>query len=484
MDYKEPRGGQENILPDAAGLFYALRSMGYENTAAVADLIDNSIDAEANNIWISVDEDLNKIFIADDGVGMSEDTLHDAIRLGGKKAHDGASDLGKYGLGLITASISMGRVIRIITKKDGAYNTAVLDYDAIRQTNLFNADFHKSTDTEIASFNFRTNNSKSGTVLAIDKCDKLQYTRAKDLISAVDEYVGEAFRAFLKSGKKIFINGSEVHLYDPLLTGFGTAIVDTDIDIKSKSGIEGKMHVLAVKIPDQGPKANKALRLNIKGQGFYILRNRREVAAALEFPEIFKKHNDFNLLRIELGFNSDLDDLMGVNLKKHDIAPSNEIIDALKVVLDEPVKKVREEMKEKQRRTQDDNPFILSQTPKKPGKTVLTPTKKEKEIEVPVPNDESAKELKFEIVFSNYAGDEKGPLFKHTIQGEKITVLYNTCSEYYYEKMPADGSSTKTKEVLDDIIKASIMSYIRQSDALSSIGPFLEEVSNAFSKTE
>ena len=160
-------GKEENILPEAKGLFQALRDMGYENTAAIADLIDNSIDANATNIRITIDEDMQKIFIADDGIGMSAEVLNTAIKLGGKKAHDNSSDLGKYGLGLITASLSMGRVLRVITKNDNKYNTAVLDYDAVCETNKFIADFHESTKNEIEAFDFRTQNASSGTIIII-----------------------------------------------------------------------------------------------------------------------------------------------------------------------------------------------------------------------------------------------------------------------------------------------------------------------------
>ena len=337
---------EENILPEAKGLFQALSDMGYENTAAVADLVDNSIDAGATNIRITVSDDMNKIFIADDGTGMSADVLNTAIKLGGKKAHDNNSDLGKYGLGLITASLSLGRVLRVITKHDNKYNTAVLDYDVVCDMNKFIADFHMSTETEKSAFEFRTKNASSGTVIIIDKCDSIQYTKPKDLITALETNLGQVFRSFLRNGKHIYLNDAEVQITDPMLQDLAGVIniVDTNVEIRTTSGSEGIMHVLAVKIPDQKAKINKRLKLNIQGQGFYILRNNREIASALEFPEIFKKHNDFNLLRIEVSFNPELDSLMGINIKKHDVAPSKEVINALNEVLSEPIKKFRAEM--------------------------------------------------------------------------------------------------------------------------------------------
>lgn len=482
------KGGQENILPDAAGLFYALRSMGYENTAAIADLIDNSIDAKASNIWVSVDEDLNKIFIADDGTGMSKDTLRTAVQLGGKKAHDSGTDLGKYGLGLITASLSMGRAIRIVTKKDNVYNTVLLDYDTVQKEDSFIVNFYESTDSEIASFDYRTRGADSGTVLIIDKCDKLQYTSAKDLINAIEESVGEIFRVYLSEGKHIYINDSEVAFYDPLLLAVkgNRRLVDMDINIESNSGVSGKMHVLAVLIPDQGVKANRSLRLNIKGQGFYILRNKREIASALEFSDIFKKHNDFNLLRIELSFNPDLDDLMGINLKKHDVAPSQEVINALKTILDEPIKKVRDEMKLKQRKKDNKNPFIK---PINGGATninvpaLVGSNNKNGTSFSPVEPTSTPNNKKYEFAFSTYAGSENDPLFKLSTLNEKITVRYNICNKYYSDSILADDYGIKIKEALDNIIEASIRAYLGVSGS-SSLNAFAEAMADNFNKTE
>lgn len=498
------QSGQENILPDAAGLFFALRSMGYKNTAAMADLIDNSIDAQASSVWVSIENDLSKIFISDNGVGMSANTLRTAIRLGGKKAHDNSADLGKYGLGLITASISMGRVVRIITKNNGVYNTAVLDYDVIRETNLFKADFYESTETEKASFNFRTKNADSGTVLIIDKCDKLQYTKAKDLMNAVSESVGEVFRVYLSNGNTIEINGSNVPAYDPLLQSLRgiRRLVDKTIQVKSSTGTTGEMHVLAVMIPDQGTATNRKLHLNITGQGFYILRNEREIASALEFPDIFKKHNDFNLLRIELSFNPDLDDLMGINLKKHDIAPAQEVINALKAILDAPIKKVREEMKAKQRKKDAKNPFIQASNPVSDSEVKPTMTSSTDQLNIlgstmPTTDAKTTAALVTasaptqaavpqdrEIVFSTYAGAEDDLLFKFSESSDTVTIRYNICNKYYAENILSGDNSVKAKEMLDATLGASIKAYLEVSYAPSSLATFVSAIASTLTSME
>ena len=122
----------DNIMPDAAGTYFAIRNSGYENKNAIADLVDNSIDAGAKNIRITISDDftdeLPQIIIADDGCGMDMDTLRNALRLG-KTDHSSNSDLGKYGFGLKSASLSLGRKIKIVTKNKNKFSVAVFDYD-------------------------------------------------------------------------------------------------------------------------------------------------------------------------------------------------------------------------------------------------------------------------------------------------------------------------------------------------------------------
>lgn len=482
-------GGQENILPEAANLFAAMRSMGYEDTAAVADLIDNSIDAKANNIWITIDENLDRIFIADDGVGMSMETLNTAAKLGGKKNHNDSDDLGKYGLGLITASLSMGRTIRIITKNEGEYNTAILSYDKIQETNKFIADFHKSIGTEKISFDFRTHNADSGTVLIIDDCDHIQSKTAKSFATNLNNTISETFRAFISEGKRIFINGTPVEKEDPLYLNYpGTKIlVDEDIDIKMANGAISKMHVKAAKIHDFGSALNKKQHINIHRQGFYVLRNSREVAAALEYPEIYKKHNDFNFLRIELSFNSELDDMMGVNIRKHNIAPAQSIINSLKMVLDEPIKKLRLEMKEKQKGGATPSPFPPAPAPApaptpqpQPGpEPAHAPEPGEGGPVQPEPRTNDS--YSFEIM--TRAAKETDPLFEASVSNNRVSIRYNVKNVFFLERIVEDASGPIVKEVLDSAIKSSIKALL-DSDKNADVSSFASSLAKNIAESE
>src|SRR5213082_1530035 len=108
--------------PNARKLLDSLRYLGYDNMYAISDIVDNSIDADAQNIWVTVERASRAdwvIQIADDGAGMDEHVLDQASRLGSEVPRNPATDLGRFGMGLVTASLSLGQRLTIITRADG-----------------------------------------------------------------------------------------------------------------------------------------------------------------------------------------------------------------------------------------------------------------------------------------------------------------------------------------------------------------------------
>src|SRR4051812_43143200 len=106
----EPRSAKSSRMlenpPNARRTMEALRELGYDSYSSVLDILDNCIDAHATKIDISLTEQAGDIVIAldDDGAGMDEETLIEALRLGSDTERD-PGDLGKFGMGLVTASI-------------------------------------------------------------------------------------------------------------------------------------------------------------------------------------------------------------------------------------------------------------------------------------------------------------------------------------------------------------------------------------------
>lgn len=107
------------LLPKASSLIESLRDIGYSFESAIADIIDNSITANAKNIKIYFDFYSKKLSIAiiDDGIGMTENELIEAMRPGSKNPLDDRdkNDLGRFGLGLKTASFSQCRKLTVVS---------------------------------------------------------------------------------------------------------------------------------------------------------------------------------------------------------------------------------------------------------------------------------------------------------------------------------------------------------------------------------
>ena len=109
------------VIPDPISLIESMRAVGYTVEAAIADLVDNSISARADFIEIKYDATDNPfVAILDNGCGMTPDELTNAMRhgSGNPNAAREPDDLGRFGLGLKTASLSQCRKLTVVSRKD------------------------------------------------------------------------------------------------------------------------------------------------------------------------------------------------------------------------------------------------------------------------------------------------------------------------------------------------------------------------------
>lgn len=124
------------VAPSAARLTTSLRDIGYDLPSAIADLVDNSIAANATRVLIRFEgEETPRVLIADDGDGMSEVSVHEALRFGSRREYE-QGDLGRYGLGLKTASLSQARCLTILSR------TRTSEEITVRQLNLDKVEHH------------------------------------------------------------------------------------------------------------------------------------------------------------------------------------------------------------------------------------------------------------------------------------------------------------------------------------------------------
>ena len=120
-------------IPEARLLLASLRSVGYNEETAIADIIDNCISAQAHEIKIQFDWEKKRIVISDDGFGMSEKELIENMRIGSSDPLDirAKDDLGRFGMGMKTAAFSLGKKLTVVTKSDFAVSNASWDLDQI-----------------------------------------------------------------------------------------------------------------------------------------------------------------------------------------------------------------------------------------------------------------------------------------------------------------------------------------------------------------
>ena len=204
--------------PNPAKLIHSLRFLGYDNNSALADICDNSWDAQAGRVSVVIDgkKDEIKIAIADDGYGMDMATLDQALRLGSLVERNTVSDLGKYGMGLVTASLSICRRTEVITRrKGGPLLYSVVDVDEIIRQNSF-CKYLGEADADAEKTFQKFGHMESGTIVILSKCDQIHSGNNNIVARNLKEHLGQVYRVFLASQKGLDVNRAGGGDYRPI----------------------------------------------------------------------------------------------------------------------------------------------------------------------------------------------------------------------------------------------------------------------------
>ncbi len=257
IESAEPRSAKSSRVlenpPNARRTMEALRELGYDSYSSILDILDNCIDAHAAKIDIEIGEQKGDIVITihDDGTGMDEETLSEALRLGSDTERE-AGDLGKFGMGLVTASIGLSQSVEVLTKEvDGPALCGGFDLEQIAAENRFVKWIGPATKEHAASFP-----RPKGTRVRLSKTDRISNRNATTFANTLRPRVGQVFRKFLKSGVTITVNGKPVDPIDPLMLSDPKTrlVLDTEIAVDGK----GSAILRVVDLPDFGAAGNKA----------------------------------------------------------------------------------------------------------------------------------------------------------------------------------------------------------------------------------
>jgi len=216
--------------PEASSMIETFRAIGYSVEAAIADLIDNSITARAKNIWVDYDwnGEATTISIIDDGIGMSNSELINAMRPGSKNPLDirEKKDLGRFGMGLKTASFSQCKKFSVISKtKSAEISWWCWDLDYVKEAKSWSLVNYYPNE----SFLDRIKQLESGTSVIWWDIDRLTNGTIAESIESMDKFMKSmdivkkhfsmVFHRFIREGLKIFFKGREIEPWDPFMIG-------------------------------------------------------------------------------------------------------------------------------------------------------------------------------------------------------------------------------------------------------------------------
>ena len=327
----------EDALPNAAKFMReVLRGSDYSFESAIADVVDNSIEASAKNVSIWVDYENLELLVIDDGKGMSDSVHKESMKIASETRSYSTSDLGKYGTGMKAASLSQARRLTVGTRAQGVSKVSVrcLDMDHIEETN----DWAKLTLIQgVDSLPERARDffkSSDGTVVVWQLLDRVFADGRMDNAAASQELKGQTrvaenhlamvFHRFLagktKSKKKvsISINGNKIKAWDPFVLDEktvkfsevpvsvnGSTVLFTGYVLPSEKEFSSKQAFAAA----SGPK-----KWN-DSQGFYVYRNDRLIRWG-GWLKTRASDEHTKLARIALDFTSELDAVFQVNVAK------------------------------------------------------------------------------------------------------------------------------------------------------------------------
>jgi len=335
MSYLEPKTNN----PSPSRLLDSLRSTGYDCSSAVGDILDNSIDAKATQIDTIINYDKKngyECILIDNGRGMNEEILDDALILGSEKGDYEVDSLGIFGFGLITASIGICKRVEVYTKVEGSEEilVSIQDLDLIYEENKFLKDGpRKVTPEEKKWINQYLSDKISGTVVRWLKCDRLVDPQPERLINTVKNKIAIIYRAFMNfpdDSKVVFtINGEPIEPADPMILKdkrteiFSDEYYQVKIKVSENEIIEEKIRCRLVLLPKFERLQALEHKTNEKNSGFHLFRNNRVILEGQTLG-LYRKNPIRNRFRGEIFFPSSLDDFVGINFTKMklDISPS------------------------------------------------------------------------------------------------------------------------------------------------------------------
>ena len=331
---RDARQQEFELPPRASALVESLRDMGYSLQTALADVIDNSITAGARNIRLFADTHhaVPAIGILDDGAGMDRAELFEAMRPGTRNPLEARSvtDLGRFGLGLKTASFSQCRRLTVVTQKESAVSCAIWDLDTVADRDRWVVEIPDSAD----AIRWYERLQGDGTLVVWEKLDRLidsgRQEDRHDLVRQLDEaatHVEFVFHRFLsgREGERLAIsmNDRELRPFDPFHSNHSATQHHPEELIRLDSG---EIRIWPITLPHHDKVTPEEWKRfagpegYVANQGFYLYRNRRLIVHGTWF-RLARQLELTKLARVGIDIPNTLDAEWKIDVRKASAQP-------------------------------------------------------------------------------------------------------------------------------------------------------------------
>ena len=354
-----------------------MRDIGYSLETAIADLIDNSISAGAGRVevYCFADAEEPAFAIVDDGRGMGADEINHAMRHGGtgRNRERAPHDLGKFGLGLKTASFSQCRRLTVASRTDEGLYAAEWNLDVVDERDDWIISL--LDDEEIRGLPCFEFLPKRGTLVLWRNLDRLfgdyqghaRQEVVNKKLSDVRQHLALVFHRFMEGEVPwscrlhIYVNGHKIAAFDPFCLNHPTTQHHPIERIRIETH---EIHLQGYTLPHHSKLSAQKYDLYkdrsnfFENQGVYVYRNYRLIAWGGWF-RLIARNRSAQLARVKIDFPSSLDHWWTIDIKKARVQPPRAIRSRLRQILDKVIAPSKRAYSERGQRLLSDNPHAL-----------------------------------------------------------------------------------------------------------------------------
>ncbi len=346
-----------NCPPNAERMLNSMRALGYSFETALADIVDNCIAAGATEVDIDMPSDPNAalfLSVTDNGCGMTADELQRAMQHACRNPEEerGDGDLGRFGLGMKTASLSQCREMVVMTKRNGEISAASWNLDTVATTGSWSLVVFEQEEIDKIPQYGQLAQKVHGTVVIWRNFDRLSvreihpYQALTTKLGDTVEHLELVYHFFL-SGREVpkvvmRINGNELCPKDPFMEGAkGGPQIGVEENILIPEYPDGRVFVRGYTLPHIN-KMNGEQKRNLgiesrsihEDQGFYIYRNHRLINWGT-WLRMSRKAQLTKLSRVRVDIPNSMDHLWELDIKKSMATPPKIVRDRLGVLLED-----------------------------------------------------------------------------------------------------------------------------------------------------